>query len=510
MSSLFTCREPGIWDVSNGNYLYSLSGHTKNVHCTTIADAGKLAITGSADHSLRVWDILSPPVTQTTRLHSDDITSVVLSAYSNHGASASKDGTVRVFDTDTMNILQEIQPCSAAVNQLLVYKDTHKLFLASTDGTIRLWNGETGDVLMTFEGQGSPINCLAITAGKELLMSGGEGGEVAFWSIDTGKRLKMFSDHSSGVLVVAFLKQKKDHFMFSCSKTGELYIRDFQTAKVVTSTQLLTGELVSASLAPKSNVMVCGSNDSAAYVIALPQCTLKAVLAGHTAAVKVVKVFPDSIKCVTGSDDCTIRVWDTEEGVCLAVLCVDMPVLACDVNHSMVILYGTEGGWVSTAACQSDPRSPNALICKLEGRDTPSVSSPSSASQSTLSCRTEAVQCEGDDDVDWEHDALRAIEPDDQKEGLHQLNSEGACSQTEPLPSSEQLVNSSKPCLDRMTPTDSESKRQQQQSQPELSSDMINTNGQGLQPPDESHVTTTNSSVRIPSKKVESSACMLL
>lgn len=500
MSSFLIHREPGIWDAMNGSYLYSLSGHTDTVHCTAVADAGKLAITGSADHSLRVWDVLSPPVTQTTKLHSDDITSVVLSAHSNHGASASKDGTVRVFDIDSMNILREIQPCSASVNQLLVYKDTHKLFLASKDGTICLWNGETGDVLTTFEGQGSPVNCLAITASKELLMSGGENGEVAFWSIDTGKKLKMFFDHSSGVLVVAFLKQKKDHFMFSCSKNGELFIRDFQTAKVVTSTQLHTGELVSASLAPKSSFMVCGSNDGAAYVIALPQCTLRAVLTGHTAAVKAVKVFPDSTKCVTGSDDRTIRIWDTDEGRCLAVLCVDVPVLACDVNHNMVILYGTAGGWVSTAAYQSDPSSPNALISKLEGRDTPSVSSPSTASQSTLSSKTETVQCEEDDDVDWELDTQRATELGDQKEELHQLDSEGTGNQTGPLSSSDHLVNSSKPSPDYTAPTDSEPKQQQQQSQPKLSSDS--------QPPtDESHMTTTSG---IPSKKVESSTCILL
>ena len=400
---IYFCRKIKLWDVTSGRYLHNLSGHTGAVYSTAITDEGKLAITGSADHSLRIWNILSEPVPHTTRLHSVDVTAIITTACGSFGASASKDGKVCVFETDSMIVLQELQPHSTTVNQILVYKDTSKILSASNDGTISLWNGETGEILLTFDNQGSPINCLAVTATKELLMSGGEGGEVVFWSTETGRKLKSFSDHSTGVLTVAFIRQEGAHFMFSCSRSGEFCIREFKTAKTVVSTELHSRELLCASLAPNSNSVVCGSADSAAYVVSLPLCSVTAILAGHSAAVKAVKVLPDSTKCITGSLDSTIRVWDTIDGKSLAVLCVDQPILACDCRN-MIILYGTEGGWVSSAACEPDTCKLNALLSKLDNNDANSVTSLSTSSKSTLGSKTEIIPSQKDEQIDLKNE----------------------------------------------------------------------------------------------------------
>ena len=393
---MYICREPGIWDLKGGTHLYSLPPHTTGVESTAMTDSGRLAITGSSGSSLQIWDVLSPPVSHTTRLHREDITSVAISACGGLGVCASQSGSICVFDTDTMSTIQQLQPHSAVVNHVLSYKDINKLFSASSDGTICLWDGETGEVLQRFEAQESAINCLAITMTKDLLMTGSQNGEVTFWSIDTGKKLKTFSDHTSSVITVAFIKQKKDQFMLSSSKDGNLCIREFQTAKVVVTTHLHTGELNSTSIAPNATFMVCGSIEGLSYIISLPYGTIAAVLTGHSSGVNTVKVTPDSTKCVTGSDDCTIRVWSIKDSECMAVLYVDAPVLACDVNYNMTILYGTEGGWVSTAAFQVDPTKPNALISQLKARDSPTnKSSSTTASPSPLDSRIEVPQIKG-------------------------------------------------------------------------------------------------------------------
>lgn len=392
VTASFVYREPGLWDLRSGTHLYNLPPQTAGVQATAMTDFGRLAITGSTSPSLQIWDVLSPPVSHTTRLHTEDITSVALSGCGGLGVCASRSGSICVFDADTMTIIQQLQPHSAAVSQVLGYKDVNKLFSTSADGTICLWNGETGEILTKFEEQESPVNCLAITTGRDLLMTGGGNGEVAFWNIDTGKKLKTFSDHTSGVLAVAFIKQKKDQFMFSISKDGVLCIREFRTAKVVVSTRLNTGELVSTAIAPNATFMVCGSKEGPSYITSLPLGTLTATLIGHSAAVSAVKVSSDSTKCVTGSADCTIRVWSITDTKCRAVLYVDAPVLACDVNYNMIILYGTEDGWVFTAAFQSNLSKPNALIRQLDARDSPTNASSSIASANPLDSRVEGLQ----------------------------------------------------------------------------------------------------------------------
>ena len=414
---LLICREPGLWDLVSGSHLYNLPVHTAGVQSTAIIDSGKLAITGSTNPSLAIWDILSPPISHTTRVHVDDITSVVLSGCGGLGVCMSQKGSVSVFDADTMTVIQQFQPHTAAISQVLLYKDCNKLFSSSADGTVCLWNGETGEIIAKFEEQESPVNCLAITSTKDLLMSGAENGEVTFWNIDKRKKLRSFADHTSGVLVVAFVTQNKDKFMLSSSRDGNLCIREFHTAKVVISTQLNTGALVSTAIAPNAKFIVCGSKEGSSYVVSLPYGTLMSTLTGHSTTVSTVKVFSDSTKCVTGSTDRTIRVWSIKDGQCMAVLFVDAPVLACDVNCNMIILYGMEGGWVSTAAFQSDPSKPNALISQLNARDSPTVMSSSVSSSTPLESGVEVL--ENDDSHDGIEEAT-----DEGENHSPQLNNE--------------------------------------------------------------------------------------
>ena len=370
-----------MWDVKSGSHLYNLPPQSFGIHCTAMADLGRLAITGSSSPSLTVWDVLSPPVQHTTQLYPrENISNVALSGCGSLGVCTSSTGSICVFDTDTMSPIQCLQPHSAAVTQVLVYKDRNKLMSASKDGTLCLWNGETGEILQKFEEQNnSSINCMAVNSSNDLLMTGAEDGEVAFWSIELGKKLRRFSEHTSGVLSVAFITQSKDQFMLSMSQDGGLSIREFHSAKVVVSTQSHNDDLVCSGIAPNSMFMVSGSRTGFGYVFSLPHGTLTTTLVGHRASLNSLRVFPDSSQCVTGSGDHTIRVWTTADGRCTAVLHTDAPVLAVDVNYSNIVLYGTEGGWVSTAAYQSDPSKPNGLISLLNTRDSPETMTDSSS-----------------------------------------------------------------------------------------------------------------------------------
>ena len=381
-----------MWDLKSGAHLYDLPPQSSGIYCTAMADSGRLAITGSSSPSLTVWDVLSPPVQHTTQLHpGQDISTVALSGCGGLGVCTSSSGSVCVFDADTLTPIQQLKPHSAAVTQVLVYKDGNKLFSASADGTLCLWNGETGEILKKFEGENkSSINCMAITTAKDLLMTGAENGEVVFWSIESGKKLRTFSDHASGVLVVAFITQGRDQFMLSASRDGSLNIREFQSAKVVVSSQSHSDDLVSTGIAPNSMFMVSGCRTGFGYVVSLPHGNLTATLAGHTAAINSLKVFPNSSRCVTGSSDHTIRVWTTHDAWCTAVLHTDAPVLACDVNYTNIILYGTEGGWVSTASYHPDPSKPNPLISQLNTEDYPQLKTDTSSIATPTSPHTGA------------------------------------------------------------------------------------------------------------------------
>jgi WD40 repeat protein len=49
-----------VWDAASGECLAVLGGHTGFVRSVAFSDDGRLAITGSGDDAVRVWDVDRP------------------------------------------------------------------------------------------------------------------------------------------------------------------------------------------------------------------------------------------------------------------------------------------------------------------------------------------------------------------------------------------------------------------------------------------------------------------
>ena len=355
-----------------------------------MADEGSLAITGSADCSIRIWDLQSPPVSQMT-FHQGDVQSVAISPCGAYGISAGADATVKIYELDNMKLVGDIKGHSEGVNHVLVLRDSRQLLTASSDKTIQLWNGESGELLQTFKGHEARVNCVSLSSDGELLMSGGEDGKVIFWGLKTGKMLKAFSNHSTGIISVAFAQSSSSYFMISASRDGQLCIRDFYTAEVLLSTKAHTQEdMLCLAVSQNANFIATGSTDCTVNILSIPQGELKVVLSGHKKAVRSVKVLPDCEKCLSASEDCTLRIWNIAHGEGIASLHMDAPVLSCDISRHMTILCGTTKGWVSTAFYQVHPNaSTSPVTTKLLGIESPSASSFADSLSSISTSQTE-------------------------------------------------------------------------------------------------------------------------
>ena len=402
-------RLVAVWSLQSGAHLFNLAGHTDTVCCTTMADEGSLAITGSADCSIRIWDLQSPPVSQMT-LHQGDVRSVAISPCETYGISAGADATIKIYELGSMKLVGNIKGHSECVNHVLVLRDSRQVLTASSDKTIQLWNGESGELVQSFKGHEAKVNCVALSSDGELLMSGGEDGQVLFWGLKTGKKLKAFSNHSTGIISVAFAQSSSSYFMLSASRDGQLCIRDFYTAEVLLSTKAHTQEdMLCLAVSRNACFIATGSTDCTVNILSIPQGELKVVLSGHKKAVRSVKVLPDCEKCLSASEDCTLRIWGIAHGECLASLHMDAPVLSCDISRHMKILCGTTKGWVSTAFYQVHQNaSTSPVMSKLLGMESPSASSfaDSLSSISTNQMEPTLTNADEGDDANAEHERL--------------------------------------------------------------------------------------------------------
>lgn len=330
-----------------GDCLYSLTGHQDSVLGMTLANEGNLVLTGCKDSSLHIWDLLSSPVSQ-DRLHKNSTTSVAVavSPCGTYGVSGGDGAKLQLHDLEKGSIVGEIETECGGVRQVLVLRDSESILVAGSDGSIQLWSGANCKLLTTFQRVGTAVNCIAASPDSALLMSGNENAEVDFWNLKTGTKLKTFCNHSAAVVGVAFSQDR----MLSASRDGLVCVRDFQTAKIMVATTTHADVLLCLAVSPNSAFFISGYQDKTCHVVDMQTGTLINSIRGHKGPVTCAKVLSNCMQCLSGSDDGYIRVWDVESGECTAMLYTDAPVTSCDVSWRRdYMLYGTKGGWVSTA-----------------------------------------------------------------------------------------------------------------------------------------------------------------
>ena len=374
-----------MWELDSGSHLFDLSSeHSTTTHCTSMTDGGNLAITGSADSCIYIWDLKSPPVSQTSKYHDSDTLTVAISPCGMYAVSGGVDSIIKVYDLDSMVILKELHGHQGLVNHVVVMRDSKHILSASSDGSVNLWNGEMEEVVSTFRDEkiSSQVNCIAISADSELLMSGNEDGQVMFWSMKTGKLLKTFTNHKSAIASVAFAQSPTAKYIMSASRDGQVCTRDFHTAKIILSKQTHTDDLLCLTVGQDASLYATGSQDRECHIISLPSGSLKSVLTGHKGSVRSVRLLQAGKQCITSSEDCVLRLWDVSQSECIATLYADLPILSCDLDrHEASVLYGTKDGWVSTALYRdqftegSTQQVQHPILRRLKGIESPSSSS---------------------------------------------------------------------------------------------------------------------------------------
>jgi len=85
-----------LWEVTTGNYLKTLEGHTRCVTSVHIDGRGLLA-SGSADRSIRLWEVTTGNCLKTLEGHTHCVTSV---HFDGRGllASGSADRSIRLWE----------------------------------------------------------------------------------------------------------------------------------------------------------------------------------------------------------------------------------------------------------------------------------------------------------------------------------------------------------------------------------------------------------------------------
>jgi len=208
-----------LWDLRSGECLRTFVGHKYTVNSVALSGDGRWALSGSEDNTLRLWDLSSGECLRTFVGHTDSVNSVTLSADGHWALSGSGDNTLRLWDVSCGKCLRvfggQIEGrLHSGVHSVALSADgcwalsgsgyflLHRPGINS-DNTLRLWELSSGKCLRTFVGHTDSVTSVALSVDGRWALSGSEDNTLRLWDVSSGECLRTLMGHTSGVNSVA-------------------------------------------------------------------------------------------------------------------------------------------------------------------------------------------------------------------------------------------------------------------------------------------------------------------
>lgn len=333
-----------IWSVERGAAVQLLAGHHAGVTSALFTSDGKKVISGSADQTIRVWEVRlpeepklpapnpdadpnqpqtpqptrtpkAPPVSYRIDGHGGTVQGLSLFDSDRLLASAGTDGSVRVWELSSRRELTDAgSGHQAPVTSVVFLDDGQMLASGSFDKSVKVWEVPAGRIRMNFTGHGGAITSVSYSSVLKNLASGSYDGTAKLWDTAANKELGTLTGQMGPVTSVAF---SPDGTTLAVGATGP----NFQGGQVrlwnpPTLNLRITldqhQDLVPAvAFSPDGRTVATASYDGTARLYD-PFTAKERAVFQDSAAIESIALSPDGKRLAVGNHLKVVKVFDTD------------------------------------------------------------------------------------------------------------------------------------------------------------------------------------------------------
>ena len=299
----------------NPTLVATFTGHSNRVLSVAFSPDSRTLASGSADNTIKLWDVQSQGQIATLTGHSNRVWSVAFSPDSRTLASGSVDNAIKLWDVQSQREIATLTGHSYFVRSVAFSPDGRTLASGSFDHTIKLWDVQSQREIATITGHSSSVTSVALSPDGGTLASGSWDTTIKLWDVQSQREIATLTEHPFWVGSVAFSPDGRT----LASRSGNLFgstikLWDVQNQREITT---LTGHSLwtaYVTFSPDGRTLASGGGNWFGSAIKLWDVQSQreiATLNGHSSWLYVTPLAfsPDGRTLASGSKDNTIKLW---------------------------------------------------------------------------------------------------------------------------------------------------------------------------------------------------------
>ncbi|XP_011700896.1 PREDICTED: serine-threonine kinase receptor-associated protein isoform X1 [Wasmannia auropunctata] len=263
------CKDgkPMLRQGDTGDWIGTFEGHKGAVWGVALNPHATRAATGAADFNAKVWDAIKGEEVHSFQ-HNHIVKSVNFSTDSNNLCTGSNEKLVRIYDLNKPEAAPQIfSGHTSGIRHVTFFDNNSALITCADDKTLRVWDRNSGQEVKRLDFPAIPSSMEVSKDGKIITTT--HSNLVTFWDSKELTKIKEF---------------------------------------------MVPTQVNSASLHPDCTIFVCGGEDFKMYKFDYNTGAELESFKGHFGPVHCVRFSPDGELYASGSEDGTLRLWQTVVG----------------------------------------------------------------------------------------------------------------------------------------------------------------------------------------------------
>jgi WD40 repeat protein len=260
----------------------TLGGHEHEVRCLAIDSSDIILASGSADRTVRLWDLEKCRPLATCTGHRDWVNALGFLPDTKLLVSAGRDGRLFSWHAPEGERRQKLRRRRRPFLCMSLWPEEDLAVCGTADGMLFVWDPKNGSERVSVDAHEGAVSCLAIDVENRLCATGGRDCRVRLWSLPEGKLQKTLTGHCQR-LQPAWLPAEQD-------------------------------TVLCLAVSPDGTRLATGGTGGDILLWSLPGGSLLQNIDAHMGHVTTLTFTPDSRLLASGGADRRIRLWRGRDG----------------------------------------------------------------------------------------------------------------------------------------------------------------------------------------------------